>query len=100
MNPDPVHAGVLLFGTNAASVDAVSAYLRGFDPELIPIIRQAFQCKSYPLADWDWHGIEVRSNHAPWNGQLTEIASDSTFRFRPHFGWAGHIERQIVGQNG
>lgn len=100
MNPDPVHAGVLLFGTNAASVDAVSAYLMGFDPELIPIICQAFQCKSYRLADWDWHEIEVRSNHAPWNGQLTEIASDSTFRFRPHFGWASHIERQAVEQDG
>ena len=99
MNPDPVHAGVLLFGTNAASVDAVSAYLMGFDPELIPIIRQAFQCKSYPLADWGWRGIEVRSNYAPWNRPLTEIAGDSTFRFRPHFGWAGHIERQMVERN-
>jgi uncharacterized protein (DUF362 family) len=100
MNPDPVHAGVLLFGTNAASVDAVAAYLMGFDPELIPIIRQAFDCKSYRLAAWGWRDIEVRSNHAPWNGHLAEIAGDSTFQFRPHFGWTDHIERQMVKHDG
>ena len=47
MNPDEIHFGTLLFGVNAPSVDAACAYLMGYDPDLIPIIRQAFLCNSY-----------------------------------------------------
>jgi uncharacterized protein (DUF362 family) len=94
MNPDPVHAGIILFGTNAPSVDAACAILMGFDPDRIPIVRQAFQCKHYPLADWDWRDVRLVSNKPEWNGLLPQIPYESTFHFRPHFGWEGHIERR------
>ena len=94
MNPDPLPAGVLLFGVNPPSVDAVAAYLMGFDPDCIPIVRQAFRCKHYPLADWDWRAIELSSNNPAWNGPLSTIPDDATFHFEPHFGWKGQIERQ------
>lgn len=96
MNPDPVEAGLIIFGASAASVDATCAYLMGFDPERIPIVREAFRREPYTLADGDWRNIMVSSNYAEWNGYLPEIPDESTFRFAPHFGWVGHIERVAI----
>ena len=93
MNPDPVPAGMVLFGTNPASVDAACAVLMGFDPDLIPIVRQAFRCRHYPLADWEWQDVELCSNEPAWNGRLSDIPVELTLHFKPHFAWAGHIER-------
>jgi uncharacterized protein (DUF362 family) len=94
MNPDPVHAGVVLFGTNPASVDAACAWLMGFDPGRIPIVRQAFRCQSFPIIDCDWTDIRLMSNRADWNGPLGDIPDQSTFHFVSHFGWRGQIERR------
>jgi len=92
LDPDPVEAGVLIFGTHPASVDAACAVLMGFDPEKIPIVRQAFQCESYPLTEWNWPEVELVSNRPQWCGRLDQIDPATTFHFRPHFGWRGHIE--------
>ena len=93
MNPDPVRAGILVFGLHPASVDAACAYLMGYDPERIPIVRQAFRCQHYRLAEWDWRDVRLISNRREWNGLLPDIPDDATFHFEPHFGWKGHIER-------
>ncbi len=93
MNPDPVLTGVVVFGTNPASVDAACACLMGFDIEKIPVVRQAFRCRCYPLADWDWRDVQLVSHCDQWCGLLPEISRESTFHFEPHFGWKGHIER-------
>lgn len=93
MNPDPVHSGIVVFGTDPASVDAACAVLMGFDPEKIPIIRQAFRCEHFPLADGDWRDVRLVSNKPEWNGLLPDIPYEATFHFEPHFGWKGHIER-------
>lgn len=93
MNPDPVPAGVLVFGLHGPSVDAACAYLMGYDPERIPIVRQAFRCQHFPLAEWNWTDVSLLSDRAEWNGLLPEVADEATFRFEPHFGWKGRIER-------
>jgi len=98
MNPDPIAAGVLVFGIHPASVDAVCAYLMGYDPEKIPIIRQAFRCRHYPMTEWDWRDVMLISNLADWNGQLPDIPDEATFHFEPHVGWKGHIERDAAKQ--
>jgi uncharacterized protein (DUF362 family) len=94
LNPDPVEAGVLVFGVHPASVDAACAWLMGLDPERIPIVRQAFHARGYPLAEWGWRDVEVVSNVAAWNARLPDIADAATFHFRPHFGWVGRVERR------
>ena len=95
MNPDPVPAGVLVFGVHPATVDAVCACLMGFDPESIPIVRQAFRCREYPLAEWDWRDVRVTSNEPSWASELETLPPESTFHFEPHFGWKGKIERNL-----
>ncbi len=96
MDPDPVSAGLLVFGLHAPSVDAACAYLMGFDPERIPIIANAFRCKEYSLASGDWRDVEIRSNRNEWNGRIGTIADADTLHFKPHFGWIGHIERSEI----
>lgn len=93
LNPDPKPAGLLVFGVNAVSVDATCAYLMGFDPAKIPIIRQAFHCRTYPLTEGDWTDVQVVSNRPEWTRRLPEIDVSSTIPFRPHFGWTGALER-------
>ncbi|HEX6879598.1 MAG TPA: DUF362 domain-containing protein [Terriglobales bacterium] len=93
MNPDPVPAGVLVFGVNPPSVDAACAWLMGFDPEKIPVVRQAFEVRDYPLVEHGWRDVVVSSNACEWNARLPEIPDSSTFHFQPHFGWKGAVER-------
>lgn len=103
-NPDPVAAGLLVFGAHPPSVDATCAYLMGFDPDRIPIVRQAFRCRRYPLAEWTWPEVQVVSNRPEWTDRLSLIPPETTFRFEPHYGWRGAIEHaaaparpQLVG---
>jgi len=95
MNPDPVLAGLLLFGTDAASVDAAGATLMGFDAERIPLVREAFRTRGYAVSvGSDWREVRLRSNVAAWDARrLPEV--EETFHFAPHFGWRGMIERQV-----
>ena len=93
LNPDPVPAGVVLFGVHPPSVDAACACLMGFDPDKIPIVSRAFQCREFPLSNHGWRDVVVRSNVASWNRRLAEISPDDTLHFEPHFGWKGHIEQ-------
>ncbi len=93
MNPDPVASGIFVFGVNPATVDAVCAYLMGFDPEKIRIVANAFRCRELPIAEWSWQDVVVLSNFQQWNGRLCEIPDETTFHFRPHFGWANYVER-------
>lgn len=96
LNPDPVPAATMLFGINPASVDAACAWLMGFDPEKIPIVRHAFQVQRYSLVDHDWRDVELISNVEAWNGRLVDVPDDATFHFEPHFGWKGQVERQTA----
>lgn len=92
LNPDPVRSGVVVFGAHPVSTDAACAYLMGFDPERIPVVREAFRCVRYPLAEWTWRDLDIVSSEPRWCGKLPTLDA-TTFRFRPHFGWTGHIER-------
>jgi hypothetical protein len=96
IDPDPVNAGLLAFGTHAPSVDAACAFLMGFDPDRIPIIANAFRCQQYSLTSGAWLDVEIRSNRNDWNGSIDALADAETFHFKPHFGWTGRIERPVI----
>jgi uncharacterized protein (DUF362 family) len=99
LNPDPMPAGVVLFGIDPPSVDAVCAYLMGFDPDKIPIVAHSFQGRTFPLSNHQWRDISVRSNHVVWNQALAKIATNDTLHFEPHFGWKGHIEQMAFSEH-
>jgi phenylacetate-coenzyme A ligase PaaK-like adenylate-forming protein/glycosyltransferase involved in cell wall biosynthesis/uncharacterized protein (DUF362 family) len=93
MNPDPLAAGVIIFGTHAPSVDAASATIMGFDVAKIPIVRQAFLCQRFPLSSLKWQDVRVISNVNRWNHVLSDFPTEEALNFKPHFGWAGRIEK-------
>jgi phenylacetate-coenzyme A ligase PaaK-like adenylate-forming protein/glycosyltransferase involved in cell wall biosynthesis/uncharacterized protein (DUF362 family) len=93
MNPDPLPAGLIVFGTHAPSVDAACATLMGFDVQKIPIVRQAFLCQQFPLSSLNWQNVRMISNVDGWNHRLSDLPVEAALNFKPHFGWAGHIEK-------
>lgn len=93
LDPDPVEAGIVVFGLHPASVDAACACLVGFDPERIPIVREAFRCERYPIAEWSWRDVELVGDADEWSGRLSDLPASATLGFEPHFGWKGQIER-------
>jgi uncharacterized protein (DUF362 family) len=90
--PDAVDAGIVVVGQSFLAVDLVCARLMGFDWEKIPHLAHAFDKNELPLAEFTYDDIVVASCHEPWNKMLRDVSLDDCLRFRPHFGWVGHIE--------
>lgn len=98
MDPDPRPLGVVLVGTNPASVDAAAAVLMGFDPDRIPTVREAFAPHDLPIVHGTWREVVLRSNREAWSRSLGAVPVASTPPFTPHFGWRGHIERASAAE--
>lgn len=91
--PDPVHTGVVIAGTDFVAVDIVATTLMGVDFRRIPHLAKAIEPHPLSLTDARIEDLEVESNVPEWNGNLWKIDPRAMFRFRPHFGWAGRMER-------
>lgn len=52
LSPEPLPLGLIFAGANAAAVDLVGALLLGYDPERIPITREAFKRFQWPLTSF------------------------------------------------
>ncbi len=89
---DPVQSGILIGGFDSVVTDAVAATMMGIDPNKLAMIRNAFDLHTLRLTDDSMDTINIVSNIAEWNKRLGEIDSETTLRFRPHFGWKGAIE--------
>lgn len=72
MEADPKPCGLVLAGTNPFAVDWVAAELMGFDWRKLPMIANGITAE------------EVEP--------VPELGEP--FRFKPHFGWKGHIEAE------
>jgi len=92
MAPDPRACGVILAGSHPLAVDCLAATLMGFDWKKLRMLKHAFEMRQSSFADFGSQSIEVRSNNPAWQGPLDGVRD--TYDFRPHFGWAGAIERQ------
>ena len=92
-DPDPLAAGLILVGTNPVAVDSAAAVLMGFDPDKIPLLSNAFQSNPYALAQGTWKDVRLISDFVAWTGRLEDLEPAACLKFRPHFGWEGHIER-------
>ncbi|MDZ4803836.1 MAG: DUF362 domain-containing protein [Candidatus Eisenbacteria bacterium] len=88
--PDARPVGVILAGESFLAVDAVAARLMGFDPRKLPWMSDLMGS-----VDRDFHlrnlsDIDVRSAEPGWSELFK--SKDPALAFKPHPGWAGHIE--------
>ena len=92
--PDAKPCGVIIAGQNPVAVDATCAWLMGFDINKIQFTNQTFKLKEIPLTNFPSEDVDILSNEKRWEGKLGELQNVKTFKFNPHFGWKGAIERE------
>lgn len=92
MAPDPKPCGVILAGTHPVAVDCVAATLMGFDWQKVRLLKNSFAVRELNFTPFTAEEIQVVSNRAEWAGRMAQMFD--VFRFRPHFGWAGAVERK------
>jgi uncharacterized protein (DUF362 family) len=91
--PDAKPCGLIIAGQNPVAVDATCAWLMGFDINKIQFTNQTFKLKENPLTNFPAEDVDILSNEKNWEGKLGELQNVKTFKFNPHFGWKGAIER-------
>ncbi len=91
MAPDAKPCGVILAGLHPVAVDCVAATVMGFDWRKMRLLRNSFRMRELNFVSFEPADIRVISNQPAWAGSMEGM--DDTFRFRPHFGWVGAIER-------
>ena len=92
MQGDPVRSDVVIGGADPVAVDMVAARVMGFDWRKIPLIREAFSIGALPITSSTPAEVNVVSDVPDWNGTFLDVEKGEFLTFRPHFGWAGHIE--------
>ena len=92
MQGDPIRSDVVIGGTDPVAVDMVAARVMGFDWRKIPLIREAFSIGAMPITSSTPAEVNVVSDVPDWNGTFLDVEKREFLTFRPHFGWAGHIE--------
>lgn len=86
----PVAAGTVVFGDDIVAVDAAAAVWMGFEPEKIPLLRDAFRIGRWAPGSCDFGSVGVRVNGHDCT--LTELRGKPGFRFAAPFGWRGRME--------
>ncbi|MDQ3875299.1 MAG: DUF362 domain-containing protein [Actinomycetota bacterium] len=94
--PDPLRTDLVVAGVDFVAVDIVASTFMGFDFRKIPHLVHALDPHPLPLTTIDPDDLTVESNVTEWDRNLWEIDPDALFRFRPHFGWRGRIEREVA----
>ncbi len=89
LSPRPVSSGALLFSDNVAVADFNACRLMGYDPDKIPLVREAFRRMRYPLAERVMADERFVSNRVE---DKTRLRSALPRGFRPPAGWGGRIE--------
>ncbi len=62
LSPRPVSLGYLSFSDNVAAGDYVNCLAMGFDPEKVPMLREAFRLSRYRLAEISHRDIRIQIN--------------------------------------
>jgi hypothetical protein len=70
LSPKPVSLGYLCFSDNVVAGDYINALAMGFNPDTLPIIREALKRNDYPLFQGKPSDLKIR-----WNGRLLQADS-------------------------
>ncbi len=84
--PSAVDAGILLFGDDVALTDRIACRLMGFDPDRIPLVREAFQPAKWPITGLEPDGLAecVLDGRPCLESDLAPVLSRP---FAPPSGW-------------
>jgi uncharacterized protein (DUF362 family) len=85
LSPQPLALGLLFAGNNAACVDWFGARLLGYDPQLVPIVREAFGDFRWPIATSQPAEITLAGDWG--NGKLDQAAIKDTPSIIHPVGW-------------
>jgi len=91
--PTAVPSGFLQFGDNLVAVDYLNALLMGFDPEKIPLVREAFHVSQYPILNRGLTEEAIIHNGHPTT--IEELLQIERHPFEPPMGWKGKMEAAI-----
>lgn len=92
MAADAKECGLVLAGTNPVVVDFAACRLMGFDWNRVPTVSHGFDAVRWPLVEEGPEEVLLESNDSRWRGPVLDVPPKDTLRFRPHFGWVGHVE--------
>jgi uncharacterized protein (DUF362 family) len=85
----PISSGFLTASLSTAAAEWVHARLMGFDPEKVPLVREAFRITQFPLAAFAPSDIRVRlEDQSISAGDVFPLGQP----FDPPRGWRGHCE--------
>ena len=83
--PQPLPLGLLFAGNNAAAVDWFGARLLGYDPHLVPIVREAFGSFRWPISTSQPQDITLAGD---WGtGKLEQMTLKQTTTVVHPLGW-------------
>lgn len=89
--PRPLPLGVVTCAASPAFADTVHAALLGFDPERLPIVRNAFGRYAYPITERPRSELRVQLGERE---HTLESLFDAAGRAaEPPHHWGGHVER-------
>ena len=90
LRPAPVASGFLTGALNPAAAEWVNTLAMGWDPQRLPIVREAFGAFRWPLTDFQAADIQVAT--ASGVRPAAAILPPNGVRFRASKGWCGHVE--------
>ncbi len=92
--PDAINANLIFAGTSPVAVDCLATRIMGFNYKKIPTINNSFTIDSYPIVNYHFEDIVVKSKTIDSLDKQTisSISSKYCLHFKPHFGWVDHIE--------
>ncbi len=93
LKPDRKVCGTIIIGKNPVAADTAACFLMGYDYQKIPVVREAYLLKKYPLISSSSPDITIVSSEKRFDN-LQNIFWDNSFQFVPPFGWKNHIERR------
>jgi uncharacterized protein (DUF362 family) len=94
--PQPLHLGLLFGGNNAAAVDWFGARLLTYDPQLIPIVREAFGQFRWPIATFKPQDIKVRGD---WGvSKVNELVFKQQLSVIHPIGWRDAAAARVNGR--
>lgn len=89
-----VHSGILALADDLAAADHANALLMGFDPDRIPLVREAARLETYPLTDGDPRRAEVTLNGRAM--PMTEFGRLERTPYEPETNWRAVLGRDAV----